>query len=459
MLDKVKTWCLKHHLIDNNDKLIVACSGGPDSLAMLNILQQLSQEFNLTLIVAHFNHKLRGQESDEDEAFVKAFAQANNLTFASTGVDVNQYCQNNKLSLEEGARILRYQYLRTLAQQHQADKIAVGHNKDDQAETVLLNLLRGAGSCGIAGISAKSCDIIRPLLSTTRTEIESYCQQEKLVPRIDKSNLEPCYLRNKIRLKLLPQLLQYNNSIVETLWKTAEVIGTENDYLATEAQKVWTEVISITDEIIVVKKGLFNNLHKALQRVIIRQIIEQKQGHTKGISFEHIEKVINYVATTKSGGIIELPQQLLVENKYQEFQFYFATEKHKLPQIMAQELPVSATTILQGFSGMIKVEVLDNYVKPYDNQAIFDYDKIVLPLYVRSRKDGDVFKPQGFNGRKKLKKFFIDQKIDQDQRFMIPLLCDSTNQILWVLGYRQSSIASIDETTTKYLLLTKIQGV
>ena len=198
MLEKVKDWCHKYELLNKNDKIIVACSGGPDSLTLLNILLKMRAEFNLELIAAHFNHMLRGIEADEDEAFVEKFAQMNNIEFCSKSLDIKEYCHNNKLSLEEGARIARYQFLRDMAKKYQASKIAVGHNKDDQAETVLINLLRGSGSSGIAGISAKSCDIIRPLLSITRVEIEKYCKSEGLEQRIVKSNLEPCYLRNKI---------------------------------------------------------------------------------------------------------------------------------------------------------------------------------------------------------------------------------------------------------------------
>ena len=339
MLEKVKDWCHKYELLNKNDKIIVACSGGPDSLTLLNILLKMRAEFNLELIAAHFNHMLRGIEADEDEAFVEKFAQMNNIEFCSKSLDIKEYCHNNKLSLEEGARIARYQFLRDMAKKYQASKIAVGHNKDDQAETVLINLLRGSGSSGIAGISAKSCDIIRPLLSITRVEIEKYCKSEGLEPRIDKSNLEPCYLRNKIRLNLLPQLTKYNPAIVDALWKTADLLGTENDFINKEIEKIWFSVINEQDKKISLNKNSFKSLHKAIKRALLRKIVTEKQGHVRGISFAHIEKILDYVENGQVGGVLELPNKLLIENKYEEIIFSSAYEKNDFTKLkLCQEL-------------------------------------------------------------------------------------------------------------------------
>lgn len=460
MLEKVKDWCRKYELLNKNDKIIVACSGGPDSLTLLSVLLKIRAEFNLELIVAHFNHMLRGIESDEDECFVKNYSKINNLKFCSMSVDIEEYCKSNKLSLEEGARIARYRFLRDVAAKYQTTKIAVGHNKDDQAETVLINLLRGAGSSGIAGISAKSCDIIRPLLSITRIEIEEYCKNEGLEPRIDKSNLEPCYLRNKIRLNLIPQLKKYNPAVVDALWKTADLLGAENDYINFETEKIWLSAINKQDEHYILDKNSFKLLHKAIKRTLIRKIIDEKQGNVKGISFDHIEKIIDYIENGQVGGKLELPNKLLVENKYNEVIFITNDEKDnstKLP--VSCELSINSINSFKDFPFDIKVEVFDKYIKPKANQAIFDFSKIEIPLILRTRNDGDTFKPKGMKGSKKLKKFFIDCKIDQEKRDFIPLVCNGINEILWVVGYRQSSIADIDNDTAKYLLLTKIQGV
>src|SRR3989304_8936645 len=238
ILRKFEQTIKRFNMLQKGDRVIVACSGGPDSVALLHLLNQIKEKYDLKLFVAHINHKLRGQESDEDERFVKRLAQNLRLDSYARSFDVARIARKKKLSLEEAAREVRYEYLNKLALRLRATKISLGHNADDQAETVLMRLIRGTGALGLTGMSIVRGKIIRPLLQIKREEIEEFLKEQNLGSRIDSSNLRQDYLRNRIRLELLPHLKRnYNPKIIDTLNRTASILSAQEDYLEKETLK------------------------------------------------------------------------------------------------------------------------------------------------------------------------------------------------------------------------------
>lgn len=455
MLDKVKTWINNYRLVKPGGRILAACSGGPDSLALVHILHRLKDEHGFSLAVAHVNHMLRPEASGEAE-FVEAFSTSLGLKCFITAIDVSAYSKANKISSqEEAARLVRYQFLRRIAAAWGGAQIATGHHRDDQVETVLLNFLRGAGSGGLRGMQALNGDVMRPLLAVSRPEIEAYCEEHGLQPRRDSSNFSTEYRRNRIRLELLPVLEKsYNPAIREAIWRLASLVGDEHDYICGEAAKLWGTVAIAGDCVAIESQGLAA-LPTALQRELIRQAIEKKRGSLTGISFEHVEKLLIMALSGTVGSLLTLPGGFIARKTYAGLVVENGGLHQFKPGCTKELRPV--TVVIPGSTTIgnstIVAELVTALPQKRKNSAIFDLEKLVLPLSVRSRMPGDRFRPAGFNGSKKLKNFFIDDKIPEAVRNSVPIVTDQ-QEIIWVAGYRQSEHARITETTKKILQLT-----
>lgn len=454
MLKVVKGWVASHNLIKPGSKILAACSGGPDSLALVHILNKLKEELSFSLAVACVNHMFRPEAAEEAD-YVANFAASLGLESFVTAIDVPAYAAANKLSAEEAARMLRYQYLRKVAAEWGGAQIATGHHRDDQVETVLINLLRGAGSGGLRGMQPASGGIIRPLLAVNRQDIEAYCLEQELEPRYDSSNLKTNYLRNRIRIKLLPTMeAEYNPAIREALWRLAELAGAEHEYLSQEAAKLWGTVAVAGDNVAINSKALAG-LHKALQRELIRQAIEKKRGALTGISYDHVEKLLSMALSGTVGSLLPLPGGLIARKTYQGLELQAGTAGQKPPLIQKFE---PTEIVVPGETNVNNIKILaelvtDPLFKPRRDTALFDFEELRLPLTVRPRQQGDRFRPLGLGGSKKLKEFFIDNKVPEYERDSVPLIADR-QEILWVAGYRQSEHGRITEKTKKILQLS-----
>lgn len=457
MLDKVKKWCERHHLLKSGDTVLIACSGGADSLALTDILMALKDAFHLRLAVGHLDHMFRGAASVQDAAFVAEFCKSRGLSCYQRRVDVPAFQKRHGLSPEEAARIVRYDFLREIANNLGGAKIATGHHQGDQAETVLLHLIRGAGSGGIGGIRPVSRDVIRPLLAVSRAEIDAYCKARDLDPRVDETNFTTDYLRNRIRLELLPRMERaYNPAMREALCRSAELIGAEHEFIRQSAEALWGGLASERNGLLALRRSAFNALHTALKREFIRLAIERLQGSLSGIQFFHVEEIIRMAATGRVGAILELPSQLVLECGYNAVNFFKkngdSAEFRKENVRIELNLDGITEILLRGI--VVEAEMLPAYRKPVGPEMIVcDLDRLALPLFLRFREDGDVFQPSGMRGKKKLKDFFIDAKIARARRDDIPLFCDQSG-IIWVGGYRQSQTSKVTESTTKFLALT-----
>ena len=283
----------KYNLIEANDKIVLGVSGGPDSLFMLNILNKLKETLQIELVVAHVNHMIRS-EADEEEQFVKGFCEEINVEFYSKRIEVEKYANNNKIGLEEAGRKVRYEFFEEILEKVGANKIAVAHNKNDKVETMIMHVLRGSGISGLQGIQAKTNKIIRPIIEIERSDIEKYCAEQNLNPRIDKSNFDNTYTRNKIRNVVIPYIKEeFNPNFIETMTRLSEVISEENEFLNKLTENEYKNIlISKTNQEILLDLRKFNELDNIIKKRIILYTVSNLRGGSQGIEKVHIEDIV-----------------------------------------------------------------------------------------------------------------------------------------------------------------------
>ncbi len=324
ILEKVKKTIKRYNLIDKGDKIIVGVSGGPDSVVLLYILKSLSKELKISLHVAHLDHMLR-KDSYKDREFVEKLAHKLKIPVTVAEINIKELAKAG--SLEEIARNARFGFLFKVARDIKADKIALGHNLDDQAETVLMRIIRGAGLYGLSGILPKrnitGYQVIRPLIEVKRREIETFLKRKKIRPRIDTSNLEDIYFRNKIRNRLLPLLeKEYNKNIKEVLSNMSESIGYDYDYLMHVAQR------SIRQSKTKLNLTRLIKLHPAIRRLVLRMTIARVKGDTRRITFAHIKELEDLIFNRPVNSIVDLPKGVSVVKKKNQL-FFYGVEKYK----------------------------------------------------------------------------------------------------------------------------------
>lgn len=292
VLDYIK----KNNLIRENDKILVAVSGGPDSICLLNILYNLKERLKIELYVAHVNHLIR-KEAKSDAEFVKEFCDSKNIEFFYKECDVKEKAQTEKISTEEAGRNARYDFFEEIANKYSINKIAIGHNKNDLAETLIMNILRGTGTQGLKAILNKNGKYIRPLLDVDREKIEEYCEKNNLKPRIDLTNFENNYTRNKIRNIVIPYVKkEFNPNIVETLTRLSQIATEEQDFINLEVEKAYKKILlSEESENIKISGKKFVEIHTAIQKRTILYIINRLFGNTKQIEKKHIEDIIKLI--------------------------------------------------------------------------------------------------------------------------------------------------------------------
>ncbi len=450
MLTAVREWIGRHGLPAAGDRVLAACSGGPDSLALVHILSLLKDEYGFSLAVAHVNHMLRGAEADADAAFVRAFAASLGLPHYETAVDAAAFAAAEGRSLEDAARVVRYRFLRATAAAMSGALIATGHHRGDQAETVLLNLFRGAGGAGLGGMKPAAGGVIRPLLDTDREEIDAYCRANALAPRIDSSNLDAAYLRNYVRLELIPRLAAvFNANIAATLCRTAELVGDEHDFVAAAARAAWPEVVREERGALELDCRALAGLHVALRREVVRRAVEKKRGNLKGISFFHVEKLLELALDGATGQLGGLPGGLTVRKEYGRLVFAPAPPPATGIAPPGVALAVPGTTPVPALG--IAVTARLSAARPADagpGSAIFAWDELAPPLFVRTRQPGDRFRPGG----KKVKAFLIDAKVPQGRRDSVPVFADGRG-VFWLGGVRQAARGRPDRPAGAYLQL------
>ncbi len=459
IISKVRDTIKKNHLLDKGDTVLLGLSGGPDSVCLLHILNQLKKELDIKIYAAHLNHKIRGVEAQKDAMYVAKLCDEMGIICFIRAIDVPKYCEEKNLSLEEGARILRYNMFFEIKEKIKADKIAIAHNMDDQAETVLMRMMRGTGLQGLKGIEYKRSDgIIRPILDVYRQEIESYCGENQLNPRIDHTNLEDIYTRNKIRLKLIPYMEEnFNPNLKESIARMANLLRDDSDYVDIKANELFLEIgEKLSQNIITLDLEKFLKVHKSLQNRIIRKSIHFILGNIKGIEQKHIEDVMHLAFESKVDLRINLPRGLMVYKKKNEILF---TNEELLEKRISYnyKLPKSGYIKIKELNSLVESKIVNveevNTYQEDEYTKFFDVDKIYGNLTIRNRKDGDKIKILGLGGNKKIKDLFIDLKIPRENRNKVPILCDEKG-IIWVIGYRMSEDYKVDKSTQRILKVT-----
>jgi len=462
LVEKVFETIKKYKLINDDEGVVTGISGGPDSVCLLHVLKSLAAQLNIRVFAAHVNHMLRGEESEGDESYVRELCKKLGVPLFVSRHNVGEVSGQKGISLEEAGREIRYSEFEALSAEIGAQKIAVAHNKNDQAETVMLNLLRGAGLDGLKGMEYKTGKIIRPLLDVPRTDIEAYCREYALFPRTDSSNLESDYTRNKVRLDLIPYIdTLFKKNIVESLYRMSSLLRDDYHYIE-------DCILSIYDGFVMKKEGKavwlslekMAEAHPAVQKRVLRKAIEQVKGDLKGIESVHLESAVSLGTSGKTGSQIHLPLNLRVERSYEALKIFIDDNEKNTCTAFDLPLTIPGTTLI----GDIKSSVLAVLkkkpinIEEYGNLGynslvqFFDYDRLGTGINVRNRRDGDVFKPYRSKGTKKLKEYFIDSKIPRHMRDSIPLIAKG-NEVVWVIGYKISDKFKVTENTKSILKL------
>ncbi len=462
MLDQVRKTIKSYQMLAPGDRVLVAVSGGVDSVVLLYLLKELQPELKLTLAVAHFDHAIR-PDSAQDADFVRKLARALKLRFYTERADVPAYAQAHKISVEVAARTLRYQFLEKTAQAHSYTKIALGHTLNDQAETLLMRLLRGSGLEGLAGIPpvrpAPHCQYVRPLIETTREQIEAFAKVHKLRWREDITNYDTTILRNKIRHKLIPMLREYNPNLIEALGRTARLLGQAAQHLEGEADQALRMLLcdKQPDELALDLKR-FVRLPHYLQALVLRRAVFTLDAQSE-LEAAHSEAVLSWAAR-RGEGEISLPGGVRVLRRHN--QFIITMRPTPIPKRFEYLLTVPGETLLAEigwrFTTVLSSRSRARSSKPKEKlRILIDADKIQGGLRVRNRRPGDRITLPG--GTKKLQDFFVDRKIPREARDTIPLICDA-NALIWIVGEAVNAAYRVTAQTRQTIEITaeQIQG-
>ncbi|MGM9972586.1 MAG: tRNA lysidine(34) synthetase TilS [Clostridiaceae bacterium] len=466
LINKVLNYITENKMIIKGDKVLIALSGGPDSVAMLHVLYLLQNKLGFTCFAAHVNHCLRGDEADKDEAYASDLCDSLNIPFYSKRIDIKALAKERGISLEMAGREARYEFFNYLRVKLNLDKIALAHNANDQAETILMRIMRGTGLEGLGGIQAvRWGGIIRPILSITREEIEEYCSTYSLEPRVDRTNLQEIYTRNKIRLKLIPYMKEnFNEEIISALWRLGEIVEADNEYIGIEVEKKYKEFSRQEGGRIYLSSDTFN-LHVSLLRRIIKKACGSLKGNELNINKQHIDAIIE-LQKLGTGKSITLPEGIRAFNEYGEIYFTRLEDKHRNNSQENSEIIIKREDIINNpqneelhyfserFRANLTLKLMEKAssinLKSSRTNKYFDFHKINGDINLRSRREGDRFNPLGIKGSKKLKDIFIDLKIPREQREELPLLCFGED-IAWIVGYKISDKYKVDENTTRIL--------
>ena len=421
MLDQFKAYINRCNLIAEGDKLILALSGGIDSMVLADLLLKAKVDF----VAAHCNFHLRGEESDGDEKFVREYAEKHDIQCFVKHFDTEKYASENGISIEMAARDLRYAWFEELRQQLGYDKIAVAHHADDQAETFFINLLRGAGLRGLKGMLPQNGVIIRPLLWASREQIHCYAVENQILWREDHTNAESVYLRNKIRNQLLPAFDELQKDARQGLYKSLEHLASENELYRELLKEKLAQIVKRNDEV-----QSFPTSNFQLSTFNFQLLFEWLRLYN--FNTDQCRFIFEAMETGVGNKYYSPTHQLVIgRNELQLSEIKQNTDVEIQIEVGEEEI---AFPIHLRFSKFEKTE--DFVIDKSPNVAQLDFDKLKFPLTLRHWRHGDRFHPLGMKGSKLLSDFFVDQKFTEWQKRKVWLLVSAEDEILWVVGYR-----------------------
>ena len=443
--------------------MVLGVSGGPDSLSLLHALHRLSPDLGLSLHVAHFNHGLRAEASDADADYVASQTDTLGLPFSTAKEYVKSRAKGHSRSVEEQARDARYDFLARVAHEQIASGIAVAHTADDQAETVLMHLIRGTGLRGLRGmfpvverqsVSGLDLKLFRPLLSVSRQQTEDYCRVLGLEPRIDHTNLIPETLRNRIRLELLPMLRESNPRFSDALLRLADSATLDLSFFESRVAEIWPDTVEEMAGGLSISRSKLSEIHPALQRRVLSQALESVSGGPLDIEGVHVTS-LETLLTRDTGSELDLPKSVRASLGYDHVTLTKTPTPPPTP-LPREEQPITVPgeTLLPGWRITATIEEAascEHTTNPYS--ALFDIDKLSGPIVVRRRRNGNRFTPLGMSGSKKLQDFLTDAKVPKTHRDSIPIVL-AGNKIIWIVGHRPSDHAKLASATRHTLCLT-----
>ena len=473
----------KYNMFESGDGILVGVSGGADSLSLLHILMVIGRERGWIVAAAHLNHCFRGDEADRDQAHVIQICQEWNIPLLDRKIDVQAIADEKGMSSEEAGREVRYALFDEAMIKFGCNKKAVAQNMDDQAETVLMNLIRGSGTEGLKGMEFVRGNIYRPLLNIPRAEIEKYCVENSISYVNDSTNFEPIYARNKIRLKLLPYIKKtFNPAITENLFRLSRGASEENDFLEQLGRDIlakirecggnsdsYSELDTNSDfeagnnQEIKIRSNELISLHPAMAKRVLRIAIREVAGDLKGIERKHIDAALK-IAGEHTGSACQLPNKIRIKKSYD----WLIISKERLNDIIDVEkngqkcyhILVYGKNILPDGT-VVEMEKLEletgKDLKREFMTEYLDFKKLNTQLVARYRMAGDRFTPIGMRGSKKLKDFFIDRKVPKEKRDNFLLICD-LNEVVWVTSDVISEKYKLDEDSNEILKIKITQG-
>jgi len=461
-VEKIRRCLERHDMISSGDHVIVGVSGGADSIALLHVLAKISLEQKFKISIAHLNHSARGEESDADAQFVADLAGKLRLEVFIEKQNVPQQRSQLKTSFQEAARIARLTFLKSILARCRAHKVALGHTADDQVETVLMNLLRGSGSKGLSGMQPVRDCFIRPLFDCSRGEVEQYLQDENIEFRTDSSNLKKDYLRNRIRLDLIPHLeKEYNKNIRQNILQSASILLDEDRFLNELAVECFDRVSSrsIGRDKLGLERVALSSQSPALRNRVIRIAIQKIKGDLRKVTAAHVQEVTQLFLQPKPDKRISLPDDMEAQCDRNKVWFYKILDVKGGEPIKREdlELKIPGESFMRSSQITFKTQVTEQVAPDFSVEgpvkATFDFDQTGDQIRVRYFQPGDRFLPLGMQGSKKLKKFLIDEKIPQEQRIHIPILTTITGDIIWVYGLRISHSYRVTSETKRVLII------
>ncbi len=458
LLNKFTSFIVQHQLIQIDDHVLVAVSGGIDSVVLFHLLFQLKDQLHLKLEILHINHCLRGEAADRDQQFVEELAKAHEVAFISRKIDVPKFIGNKNFSEEQGARILRYRFFEWALKKSGANCIALGHHADDQVETVIEHFLRGSGVKGLSGMPIRRNKFVRPLLFATRQEIETYAKSHSLHFVIDSTNEMIEYRRNRIRHELIPYLKQHFNPAIETVVLRSAMIMDEVESYLTDQARLAVEkcLVSVKKQKIILDIDSFLNYFILIQKYVLYQLMDRLLLDRSILTARKLDRILKLIADQQSGKRVQLNSEWDIRIDHQSLVFQKARS-------LDFEIDVTIDTVVPLLDGdsifgteLISVDQVPKRFAEDKRIEYIDYDKVQGNLKIRNFRIGDRFRPLKLKGEKKLSDYFIDQKIPLHERKEIPLLvCDAG--IIWIIGYQIDDRFKITSKTKRVLKLQLVK--
>ena len=472
LIQKTEETVAEYNMLQERDSVLIGVSGGADSVALVHVMKEIAPIFSIKLGIVHLNHSLRGNESDADARFVVSLSEKLNLPCYTAKEDIVAYKKKHGFSLEEAGRRVRYAFFENIAQREGFNKIALGHTSDDNAELILMYLIRGSGPLGISGIPPvrgvynTNLLIIRPFIKITRFDIIKYISSKGLSHVVDESNMDMKYLRNKIRHELIPELRQnYNPKTVETINRLASIMRSEDEWMENELAPILNKntLFEENNRIVLSVSGI-NALHPAAKRRITRSAIKKIKGDSRRLSYSHIELITAQLTSDSDFWSLDLPDRIRITRTGKELiiskegknlrnlslkrsvndKAFFEYVINKPGLIVAEKEGFSI-----GFSEITNMNLSDIY-NAGQGVAFFDMEKISFPVIIRNYLPGDRFTPLGMEGSQKVAKYLINNKVPRKNRIKFPVVI-SNGKIIWLAGFVIDDSVRVTSVTGKIL--------